>query len=165
MVRRQIFNQVQVRKSVFNTIRQGGFTLLELMITVAIVGILAAVAIPSYTDYVLRGKIGEATSNLLAMRTKLEQFYQDNRTYVGACAAGTIAPLPSGLKYFAITCPTLTATAYTIQAAGGTATDGSMTGFTYTINEANTRTTTAVPTAAWGTAPITCWVTKTGGQC
>ena len=98
---------------------QKAFTLLELMITVAIVGILAAVAIPSYTDYVMRGKIGEATSTLLAMRTKMEQFYQDNRTYVGACAAGTIAPLPTGLKYFTVTCPTLTATAYTIQAAGG----------------------------------------------
>jgi type IV pilus assembly protein PilE len=145
--------------------QQKGFTLLELMITVAIVGILAAVAIPSYTDYVARGKIGEATSNLLAMRTKMEQFYQDNRTYVGACAAGTIAPLPSGLKYFTISCPTLTATTYTVQAAGGITGNQSMAGFTYTINEANTRTTSAVPNSSWGTAPITCWVTKKGGQC
>jgi type IV pilus assembly protein PilE len=145
--------------------RQTGFTLLELMITVAIVGILAAVAIPSYTDYVLRGKISEATSNLLAMRTKMEQYFQDNRQYTGACAAGTIAPLPTGLKYFAITCPTLTATAYTIQAVGGTATDGSMAGFTYTIDQTNARATAAVPNSSWGTAPITCWVIKKGGLC
>ena len=144
---------------------QKAFTLLELMITVAIVGILAAVAIPSYTDYVMRGKIGEATSTLLAMRTKMEQFYQDNRTYVGACATGTIAPLPTGLKYFTITCPTLTATAYTIQAAGGITGEQSMAGFTYTINEANTRNTTSVPNSSWGTATITCWVTKKGGLC
>jgi type IV pilus assembly protein PilE len=145
--------------------RQTGFTLLEVMITVAIVGILAAVAIPSYTDYVMRGKIGEATSNLLAMRTKMEQYFQDNRNFTNACAAGTIAPLPTGLKYFTITCPTLTATTYTIQATGGTATDGSMTGFTYTIDQANTRSTAAVPNAGWGTAPISCWVTKKGGVC
>ena len=144
---------------------QKAFTLLELMITVAIVGILAAVAIPSYTDYVIRGKITEATSNLLAMRTKMEQFYQDNRTYVGACAAGTVAPLPSGLKYFAITCPTLTTTAYTIRANGGGASDNSMAGFTYTIDQANARSTSAVPNTSWGSAPIACWVIKKGGVC
>jgi type IV pilus assembly protein PilE len=136
------------------------------MITVAIVGILAAVAIPAYTDYIMRGKIGEATSNLLAMRTKMEQYFQDNRTYVGACVAGTIAPLPTGLKYFTISCtPTPTATTYTVVATGGTATDRSMTNFNFSIDQANTRTTTSVPNSSWGTAPISCWVTKKGGQC
>jgi type IV pilus assembly protein PilE len=146
--------------------RQQGFTLIELMITVAVVGILAGIAVPSYMDYITRSKIQEATSNLLAMRTKLEQYYQDNRTYANACAAGTVAPLPTGLKYFTITCPALTATAYTIQADGGIAGgDQSMKNFTYTIDQANTRTTTQLPTTAWGTAPITCWVSKKGGQC
>lgn len=144
---------------------QKAFTLLELMITVAIVGILAAVAIPSYTDYIMRGKITEATSNLLSMRTKLEQYYQDNRTYVGACATGTIAPLPSGLKYFIMTCPTLTATTYTVQANGGATGDQSMAGFSYTTTEANARSTSAVPDASWGSAPISCWVIKKGGVC
>ena len=144
---------------------QRGFTLIELMVAVVIVAILAGIGLPAYTDYVMRGKIQEATTNLLAMRTKLEQFYQDNRTYVGACATGTVAPLPTGLKYFTVTCPTLTASTYVVQAAGGiTSGDQSMAGFTYTINEGNTRTTTAVP-SGWGTAPITCWVSKKGGQC
>ena len=65
-----------------------GFTLIELMIAVVVVAILTAIALPSYQEYVTRGKITEATSNLADMRVKLEQFFQDNRTYVGACAAG-----------------------------------------------------------------------------
>ena len=145
-----------------------GFTLIEVMVTVVIVAILAAVALPTYTEYVMRGKIQEATTNLLAMRTKMEQYYQDNRTYVGACVAGTVAPLPTGLKYFTITCtPTPTATAYTIVATGGiTSGDQSMAGFTYTINEANTRATTAVPTSkGWHVPATSCWALKKDGSC
>jgi len=110
--------------------RHSGFTLIEAMITVAIIAILAGVALPAYNNYVVRAQLREATSQLLAMRIKMELYYQDNRSYVGACAAGTVAPLPppanvgdpaGTLKYFTITCPTLTEgppQAYTIQADG-----------------------------------------------
>jgi len=81
-----------------------GFTLIELMIAVAVIAILSAIALPSYTDYMRRGKLAEATSALLSMRTKLEQYFQDRRTFIGACAAGTVAPLPTGLKYFTVDC-------------------------------------------------------------
>ena len=74
--------------------RGKGFTLIELMIAVAVVGILAMVAYPAYTDYLRLGKIQEATAQLLTMRTKMEQYYQDQRTFVGACLGGTVAPLP-----------------------------------------------------------------------
>ncbi len=89
--------------------KEQGFTLIELMITVAIVAILLSIALPSYRDYVLRGQLTEGITQLTDMRIKLEQYYQDNRTYVGACQAGTLAPLPTGLRHFAITCPTLSA--------------------------------------------------------
>ena len=57
---------------------QKGFTLIELMIVVAIIGILASIAIPQYSDYVKRGKAAEATSNLATLRIKMEQCFQDN---------------------------------------------------------------------------------------
>lgn len=142
-----------------------GFTLIELMIVVAVVAILAAIALPAYNDYITRGKITEATSTLADMRVKLEQYYQDNRTYVGACAAGTTAPLPAGLKYFAVTCPTLTATAFTVQADGV----AGMGGFVYTVDQNNTKATTITAgspaaNAGW-TGNATCWVIRKGGSC
>ena len=60
-----------------------GFTLLELMIVVVVVAILAAVALPSYRDYITRSQLAEAYTNLADVSTKLELYFQDNRTYVG----------------------------------------------------------------------------------
>jgi len=133
-----------------------GFTLVELMIVVAIVAILGAIAMPSYTDYVIRGKIPDATSNLATKRVQLEQFFQDNRTYVGA--APSTADTTSS-QYFNFSCTVQTATTYTIQALG----KATMAGFTYTIDQNNLKVTVAVPTG-W-TVNATCWVTKKGGAC
>src|SRR6266581_1407504 len=63
-----------------------GFTLIEVMIVVAIVAVLAAIALPNYADYIKRGKIIEATSALSDLRTRYEQYFLDNRTYAGGCA-------------------------------------------------------------------------------
>lgn len=132
-----------------------GFTLMELIIVVAIVGLIAAFAIPGYTDYVMRSKIAEATSGLSDGRVRLEQFFQDNRTYAGG-------PTPAATTNFTFSLPTGTTSAYTLQANG----IGSMAGFTYTIDQANARRTTAAP-AGWAAAamPATCWITKKGGLC
>ena len=62
-------------------IRQRGFTLIELMITVAIVAILAAVAYPSYTKYIARAKRSAAASFMLNVQSKQEQFMLNSRTY------------------------------------------------------------------------------------
>jgi len=142
-----------------------GFTIIEVMIVVAIVAILASVAIPSYTDYVRRGKIQEAASALLAQRVKMEQFFQDNRQYTNAGAI--VSPCNSNppLKYFTVTCPVLTTTTYTISAAG----TGDLAGLTMTINEGNQRASTVTGGSAIANAGYTgnasCWVTRKGGVC
>lgn len=135
---------------------QKGFTLVELMIVVVIIGILSAVAVPSYRDYVTRGRIPDATSNLATKRVQMEQFFQDSRTYVGAPACNNDTTTS---QYFNFACTTQTATTYTITATG----KDSMTGFTYTINEANAKT-SAISAAGW-TGSDACWVTKKGGAC
>lgn len=140
---------------------QNGFTLIELLVVVAIIGIIAAIAVPQYGDYVTRGKIAEAISNLTEMRAKLEQYFQDNRTYVGACAAGTVAPIPTG-RYFTYTCPTLGATTFTVTATGVAA--QALGGFSYTIDQSNVKTTVMASPSTWA-GSTNCWVTKKDGSC
>ena len=150
-----------------------GFTLIEVMIVVAIVTILATIAYPSYTDYVIRGNIPGATAALATKQVQMEQFFQDRRSYVGgdlgtnAGIGGTQGCVPDGStsKYFDFSCSGAgapSATIYTISAVG----KSSMAGFTYTIDQSGGKTST-VPTAkGWTTAtPNNCWVTKKGGVC
>ena len=145
--------------------RYAGFTLIEVMVVVAIVGILATVGYPAYTDYLRRGKIAEAISTLADARAKLEQYFLDNRTYVGADGANfpcNPTVLNSGKKNFTYACANLGAGTYDLTATGQ-AGEG-MTAFTYTINQANVRTSTVTGLSGW-TGNATCWVTKKGGVC
>src|SRR6202158_4594192 len=94
-----------------------GFTLVELMIVVAIIAILASIAMPAYNAYILRGTFAEAASSLAAPRVKMEQYYQDQRTY--AAVAGVPNPCVSPATVnFTVSCTNITATTYTVQAAG-----------------------------------------------
>jgi type IV pilus assembly protein PilE len=158
--------------------RQAGFTLIELMITMVVLAILSAIAIPSYTDYIRRGKIPEATSNLQAMKTKMEQFFQDNRSYPTAgCVTAPTAPVAlqiqvPQLQHFTITCPNanLSANTYQIVATGGVASgDQSLAGIVYTVDQSNNRTTTVTSGSTMAKAGYTgnanCWVTRKGGTC
>jgi type IV pilus assembly protein PilE len=133
-----------------------GFTLIELMIVVAIVAILAAVAVPSYNDYVTRSKIQEATSGLSELRLRAEKYFADNRTYAG------VSTTVQGSRYFTFTCPTLSATAFTCRAEGNAS--QRMTGFRYEIDQNNTRSSTFTSLAGWNNSS-TCWVTKKGETC
>lgn len=140
---------------------QSGFSLIELMVVVAVVAILAAIAIPAYTDYVTRGKVPDATSYLATKRTKLEQFFQDNRTYVGAECSATADTATS--KNFDFSCAA-TATTFTATAAG----KGAMAGFTYTVDQTGAKTSAFASPAPSGwiaASPNNCWVTRKGGSC
>ena len=140
--------------------RSRGFTLIELMIAVAIIAILAAIAIPSYAEYVRRGRITEAVSALSGMRVKMEQYFQDNRTYVGACVAGTVAPAPTDTANFTYACGGLGATTYVVTATG----QGGLAGYAYSINQSNVRSTVMTAPSTWP-SNAACWVLKKDGSC
>jgi type IV pilus assembly protein PilE len=70
--------------------KQSGFTLIELMIVVAILGILAAIAYPQYVEYVAKGRRAECRSALLVAAQKMEKFYSNNNTYPTTRAAAGI---------------------------------------------------------------------------
>lgn len=138
-----------------------GFTLIEVMITVAIIGILSAIALPAYNDYVTRGRIPDATSYLSSSQVRMEQWFQDSRSYraTGSTACYTAASDSTTSKYFNFTCSSPTTSTYTITATG----KGAMTGFTYTVNQSGDKATTAVP-SGWTTS-TSCWIIKKGGVC
>lgn len=140
---------------------QKGFTLIELMIVVAIVAILSSIAIPAYNDHVIRGRISEATSELASKRVLLEQWFQDNRTFATATAAATAttAAGPCNVDsktYFDITCSNLGQNTYTLDATG----KGAMAGYNYHLDQNNTKTSDT----HWGNNAA-CWVTRRGGAC
>ncbi len=139
---------------------QKGFTLIEIMIVVAIIGILAAIAIPQYQDYVLRANIQEATSALGDFRTRMEQSYQDNRTYAGAAGAGGCAVVdPVATLRWQFTCAPAAVGQQFVATATGIST---MNQFRYTIDQANNRI-SDVNTRWGGYTNQPRWITSKGG--
>lgn len=142
--------------------KQLGFTLIELMIVVAIVGIIMAVAVPAYTSYIARGKIVDAHSALTLGRMTMEQWYQDKRTY--ADAAGTACgAVPASTKYFSFSCTLTSSTAYTLTASNLAGVGlGAANDYAFTINASNAKATTKFGGAVNASA---CWIVKVGDTC
>jgi len=132
---------------------QRGFTLIEVMVTVAIVGILMAIAVPQYSDYVTRGRLSEAFVALGGAQPAAEQYWSNHRKYDG------FTGVPAASANFTYALSDASASSYTLTATG----IGKMSGFVYTITQNGTRATTASP-AGWGTS-TTCWVDHKGGAC
>ena len=132
-------------------LRNLGFTLIELMVTIAILGIIAAVAMPSYTAYVQRSRVPVALDGLSSYYTRMEQRYQDTGNY-GTTTTTCGVTLPT-VANFTVSCATAgSAQTYTATATGS----GQMVGYTYTITQAAARATPAHPKGANNT----CWTTK-----
>ena len=133
--------------------QQTGFSLMELMIVVAIIGILAAIALPAYQDHVRRAKAVEAAAVLDEMHLRMEQSFQDNRTYMDVRGIGLCnAPAGANTRFFGFGCSDgPTANSYTLEAAGV----GDMSAYVYTVDETNAK-------SSFGQ---TCWVYTPNGTC
>jgi len=157
--------------------RAKGFTLIELMVTIIVVAILASIALPSYTDYVVRARLTEATGNLADLRVKMEQFYADNRRYSvpggGECGTpGGKKPIVADARNFDYSCESTDANALGDQkfllTAVGNAAQG-LDGISFTVDHANAKKTVVQKGTAMDKRGYagndTCWTRKKGGEC
>lgn len=92
--------------------KRRGFTLIELLIVVAIVGILAAIAIPAYNDQVRKTRRASAKAELMDLVQVKERFHTLNGTYVGS----PCSPASANTDFYTFTCPTNTATTFDVLA-------------------------------------------------
>jgi len=130
---------------------QQGFTLIELMIVVAIIGILAAVAIPAYRDYTVKARMSNVISTTAAVKTAMAECLQTNGALASCDTAGELGiTLPAATADLASVA--ITATSAVITATGTTAAGG----YTYTLTPTAPATgDTTVNFAIGGTCPTT----------
>jgi type IV pilus assembly protein PilE len=99
--------------------RQQGFTLIELMIVVAVIAVLAAIAIPNYLEQTRKGRRAEASRSIGQLQLELERWRAENPSYANCagvgCGSGTYPTVPTS-DYYTIAMSSVTATGYTITA-------------------------------------------------
>ena len=131
--------------------RESGYTLIEVVITVMILSVLAAMAVSSFGNYIRRARAADAIEQLDLFRTRMEKAFFNNANYgVGACAVA----LPTGVQQFAFSC-TLGADNQTFVARATGA--QSMNGYEFSINDRGLRRTEAFPGIA---AATDCWMVE-----
>lgn len=131
-----------------------GFTLVELIIAVAVVTILATVALPSYREHVAASRRADAKSALLAAAQALERYYTERGTYVGATLGSTgLYPATSPQGYYTMAITTLSVDGYTLRATRSGGQTGDKCG-NYTYNQAGTK---GVALATTGYTAAKCW--------
>lgn len=140
--------------------RASGFTLIELMIVVVIVGILAAIAMPSYQRYVLRSHRTVAINALLDMASREARYYSANNVYTNALTgvnglgyASSPAPVPDATTTYYNLSAALNGNSFTLtaSAAGNQANDTECGNFTYTGLGIKGITGTGTVAQCWGT--------------
>ena len=95
-----------------------GFTLIELMIAVAVVGLLSAVAYPSYQQQIAKGRRTDAKQAVLELSQRMERFYTERGTYVGATLGATgLYPNTSSGGYYDLSITTQTLDGFSVKAA------------------------------------------------
>jgi type IV pilus assembly protein PilE len=141
-------------KQISNQRHMRGFSLLELMVAIGIIGLLISIAVPGYRDHLRRGAVEEALAEMSRGQVAIEQYFLDNRSYANLNTDGRC---PTGTTRFTFACSNLSDTTYTVTATGS----GNVAGFIYKIDQAGVRTTTG---GDWGTS-TTCWIIRKGGTC
>lgn len=140
-----------------------GFSLIELMVTLAIIAILASIALPSYSEYITRSRLVDAHTRLGDLRIQMEKYFQDNRTYLAGAACGIDAGQLANAnadpaRSFDFTCPAPTATTYQLVATGRAAKN--MGGFVFDVDQSGNKTSQGP-----GWTPANCWFVRKDGSC